>query len=141
MYPRASILLALAPLLGAACATEGAPDDVPAQSMSAATSTYVGCRRSPGECRASCPDARFLFRDPDARCPGAGDAPYDTGACTCGEDATPPERPDGAFVGCRPSAGECVMSCPTRRAAYVEGLPECPGPGDPPHVRGACFCR
>lgn len=51
----------------------------------------------------------------------------------------PPPR--GTFVGCRPSAGECINSCPTRNGTYVDDFESCPGLGDPHHVRGGCFCN
>lgn len=42
------------------------------------------------------------------------------------------------FVGCRPSPGECVHSCPTRKAAWHEDKNLC----DPEDYRNrlACYC-
>ena len=141
--PRLAAALAVALFTGlAACASDADPEATQRASSASTSARFVGCRPSPGECRASCPDRRFRFVDPDARCPAAGDAPNDTGACLCGDEAPPPpERPEGVFFGCRPSAGECLLSCPTRRGAYVEGWPDCPAASDPAYVRGGCFCQ
>ncbi|MBX3227423.1 MAG: hypothetical protein KIT84_13800 [Labilithrix sp.] len=127
----------------AACSTSQEEDDAAASSAAATESPgFVGCRPSAGECRSSCPDGRYRYVLPDARCPGIADMPQDRGACICGESAEPPpEAPPGTFIGCRPSAGECMNSCPTRQGSYVDDWPACPEAGDPLHVRGGCFCR
>ena len=125
------------------CASAGGDGEETAQGSSAQTSAmFVGCRPSAGECSNSCADHRSTFLDADARCPGAGDSLRDTGACLCGErPSLPLPPPRGTFVGCRPSAGECMMSCPTGRGTYVDEYEECPGAGDPSFVRGGCFCN
>ena len=86
--PRLAAALAVALLAGlAACASDADPEATQRASSASTSARFVGCRPSPGECRASCPDRRFRFVDPDARCPAAGDAPNDTGACLGVQDA------------------------------------------------------
>ncbi len=41
------------------------------------------------------------------------------------------------FIGCRPSVGECMMSCSDGRAFAVVGAPECE---DAPFEPVACYC-
>ena len=142
--PLLSLSLGLFFLVTNACSSRDPASDG-ATSTAAATeatpSGFVGCRPSAGECRSSCPDGRFLFLVPDDRCPA--DSFEERGACVCGdrEEEPPPATPEGTFVGCRPSAGECVNSCPTHAATYVADWPACPEAGDPPDMHGGCFCR
>ncbi|MBX3204300.1 MAG: hypothetical protein KF764_04490 [Labilithrix sp.] len=137
-----SLLFFFAALVGHGGCSDPADTEATAGASSASSASFVGCRRSAGECRSSCPDGRSRFDLPDARCPGSGDDPRDVGACSCGADEAPiPEPPSGQLIGCRPSAGECAMSCPSRRGSFVERWPSCPEAGDPEWFRGACFCR
>ena len=138
---RSSAIVLVTIFFGISCAS--APKEESGRATSATTvAEFVGCRPSAGECSNSCPDHRSSFLEPDARCPGLGDPPTDTGACLCGGGAPSPDPipPRGSFVGCRPSAGECAMSCSNRRGSYVADDPACPGPGDPEYVRGGCYC-
>jgi len=47
-------------------------------------------------------------------------------------------RPKKIFMGCRPSPGECINSCPTRRAAWETDATKC----DPKDYANklACYC-
>ena len=65
--PRLAAALAVALFTGlAACASDADPEAAERASSASTSATFVGCRPSPGECRASCPDRRFRFVDPDA---------------------------------------------------------------------------
>lgn len=134
-------LVALASCLFTIVACGSTADDDAGTSKAATTfDGFVGCRPSAGECYNSCPDHRYRFIAPDARC--MPDDPHERGACVCGDaPAPPPDPPEGTFVGCRPSAGECTNSCPTRQGTYVPNWPACPEAGDPLGMDGGCFCR
>ncbi|GEM_PF-5990922 len=99
---------------------------------------FIGCRPSPGECVASCPDRQASWALDPEQCDLHGPEPY---ACSClveGEP-TPEEPPEGAvYVGCRPSLGECVNSCPTRNAWGTEDPGSCPPELGEGSV--ACYC-
>ena len=105
---------------------------------------FVGCRRSAGECQSSCPERNGEAELDAGICPeGSYEGSY---ACYCptGEPEVPDlgELPEGAqLIGCRPSPGECINSCPTRQGRWVEDPSIC-DPDDPfsSDGGGACYC-
>jgi hypothetical protein len=117
-----------------------APLAAPVQALSEDLDrVFAGCRPSPGECVMSCPDRQAAWELDASLCDAGGREPF---ACYCLVDAEPEleDPPEGSFyVGCRPTAGECVNSCPTRNAWMQED------PGSCPEELGegtlACYCR
>ncbi len=102
---------------------------------------FIGCRPSPGECASSCPERNGQAELDPSICPrGSYEGEY---TCYCPtEDPEPPDLGDeGAFIGCRPSAGECINSCPSRQGRWVQAPAIC-DPDDPfsPDGGGACYC-
>lgn len=94
-----------------------------------------GCVRSSGECRASCQPWSFIAELDQTLCLD----PMERFHCQCVvEDITPPTPPaDAFFVGCRPSAGECKMSCEGRNGIAQADEQLCPiSEGEP----FACYC-
>jgi len=102
---------------------------------------FVGCRRSLGECQNSCAQRDGRGYQDLAACPQEqNEGEF---ACYCGQDTEPvPEAPPANrydFIGCRPSQGECLNSCPTRKGVTYRHPEVCPveaGDGE-----FACFCE
>ncbi len=100
---------------------------------------FMGCRPSAGECVNSCPDRRGQSEVDPAVCDPS--SPYEGLACYCLLETSPiPEGPppDHFFMGCRPSAGECMNSCPSRKG-YAEADPSVCDP-DSYYEGLACYC-
>ena len=118
--------------------TDSTPVPSPAALEGLLEPVFIGCRSTPGECVNSCPDRRASWEVDPERCHPEGPEPL---ACSCLVESEPePETPpEGAwYVGCRPSPGECVNSCPTRDAWMQEDPGSCPEEG----IEGAwaCYC-
>jgi hypothetical protein len=157
-------LLALLPL-GQSCLSAFAEDCapevatiLPSQALVASDDPgriLMGCRPSAGECGNSCPTPGFAWEIDPAMC--NPDEPFTVnggGVCWCltevvpvpddpdpEPDTTDPAEEEGFFMGCRPSPGECVSSCPTRKATSKVDPALC-DPDDPFSNDGgvACYC-
>lgn len=87
-----------------------------------ADEVFVGCVPSFGECRNSCVDHNSRVETDAPQCLFE----IDSLGCFCGtpNELPPVKVPEGfMFIGCRPSAGECMNSCPSR-SGMAQDSPE-----------------
>jgi len=120
----------------AGCKSTAAQSDLQ-NDENAGVTQFIGCRPSAGECVHSCPQRDGTAQQIEDLCPTNSREPM---ACFCPVAAAPaalePPASTHTYVGCRPSAGECLNSCPQRNGHFVAGSQRCKNERD----RGACFC-